>query len=254
MSDYLNLKDKTFVVFGASSGIGAETALLLDSLGGNVILVARREKELIDILGRMQGRGNRYYTADVSDLSGIEPLVKKIVTECGLIHGVVYSVGMTLSMPLQMFTPEKLQKIFTTNFFAFVECVRQVCKKGRYQKGMHIVGVSSVAANRGDKAHLGYSASKAAMDAAVRCIATEVANKGIRINTIAPGMTKTDMYEGFLEKNGEDSATNQNLLTRQYLGLAEKKDVANAIAFLLSERSDFVTGISFPVDGGYSTS
>lgn len=252
--DFVDLHGKKIIVAGASSGIGRETALLLNKLGASVILVARREDKLKEVIAQMTGEGNAYYAADMSDLNAIEPLFKRIVSECGKLDGMVYSVGMSLSLPLQMFKPEKLQRIFSTNFFAFVECVRQICKKGRYHEGMRIVGISSIASMKGDKAHLGYSASKAAMDAAVRCIAKEVADRGICINTVAPAMTKTEMYANFLKNGGDNEAENQQLLARQYLGIAETEDISNAVAFLLSEKARFITGITMPVDGGLTTS
>lgn len=252
--DFINLTGKKIVVAGSSSGIGRKTALLLNELGASVILIARREDKLKEVLSKMSGNGNTYYIADFSDLGSLEMLFKKMVVEQGPLDGLVYSVGVSMSLPLQMFKPEKLNRIFTTNFFAFVECVRQVCKKGRYNEGMRIVGVSSIASLKGDKAHLGYSASKAAMDAAVRCIAKEVAEKGIRINTVAPAMTRTEMYTGFLDNGGGNDTENRALLSRQYLGIAETDDVANAIAFLLSDKASFITGITLPVDGGLTTS
>lgn len=252
--DLVNLSGKKIVVAGASSGIGRETARLLNQLGASIILIARREENLKAALSEMSGDGNAYYVSDLSDLHSIEPLFKSIVDEHGKLDGMVYSAGISMSLPLQMFKPQKLNSIFTINFFAFIECVRQICKKGRFNSGMNIVGVSSVASLKGDKAHLGYSASKAAMDAAVRCIAKEVSDKGIRINTVAPAMTKTEMYTKFLNNAGNNEAENQTLLTRQYLGLAETSDIANAIAFLLSDNSKFITGITLPVDGGLTTS
>ncbi len=179
---------------------------------------------------------------------------KNILQEQGKLDGMVYSAGISMSLPLNMFKPERMKQIFNINFFAFVECVRQATKNGRYKDGMRIVGVSSIASLVGDKAHVGYSASKAAMDAAVRCIAKEVADKGICINTVAPAMTATKMYENYLQKYGEGSESQRELLSRQYLGIAKTTDIADAIAFLLSPSARFITGITLPVDGGTTSS
>ena len=91
------------------------------------------------------------------------------------------------------------------------------------------------------------------MDSAVRCMAKELAEKEICINTVAPSMTATELYNRYVEKYGEDSETNRELLTRQYLGIAQPQDIANAIAFLISPAARFITGITMPVDGGLTT-
>lgn len=254
MDNFLNLQGKTMVIAGASSGIGLETAFLLNKLGAKVILIARRLDKLQEAINIMNGDSNACYAADLSDLNSIEPLIKKIVIEQGKIDGLVYAAGVGTAVPLNMLKPEKIKSVFDINYFGFIETVRQVCKKNRYNGGMRIVGVSSVAAFRGDKSKLAYSGSKAAMDSSVRCIAKEVADKGICINTVAPSMTATVLYDRFIEKYGENSESNRNLLERQYLGVANPIDIANAIAFLISPAARFITGITIPVDGGLTTS
>lgn len=249
----INLSDKTIIVAGASSGIGKQTAITLSKLGAKLVLIARREDKLQEVIQAMDGEGHCYYCADLSQVETIEEVVKKIVSEQGKLDGLVYAAGIGTSLPLMQFKPEKIKKLFDINFFGFVEIVRQVCRKGRYNEGMRIVGISSIASFCGDKSHLAYSASKAAMDGAVRCIAKEVADKGICINTVAPAMTATEMYVKYLEKYGEDSESNTELLKRQYLGLAKTEDIANAIAFLLSPAARFITGTTLPVDGGFTS-
>ena len=255
MSDMIDLKGKRIIVTGASSGIGKQTAITLNSLGSDVILVARSEEKLIALVeNTLKSGNNAYYCADLSVVNEIEKLVKQIVIEQGKIDGLVYAAGVGTSIPLMQFKPEKVQRVFDINCFAFIEFVRQLCKKGKYNEGMRIVGVSSIASVQGDKSHMAYSASKAAMDAAVRCIAKEVADKGICINTVAPAMTETEMYLKYLEKYGENGDSNKELLKRQYLGIAKTQDIANAIAFLISPAARFITGIMLPVDGGTTTS
>lgn len=160
----------------------------------------------------------------------------------------VFCTGIGGGRPLQQFKPLVVQDMMNVNFGSFVEFVRAVTKKKRFNPGMRIVGISSIAAVQGDKAHTIYSASKAAMDGAVRCMAKELAEKDICINTVAPAMVKTVLFDAFIKKNGEDAM--QKVLTRQYLGTAEVEDVASAIAFLLSGAARFITGVCLPVDGG----
>lgn len=251
---FADFTGKRILVTGASSGIGRQTAVTLNQLGADLILVARREDKLQEVVSKFERGNNFYYTADLSDLNSIEPLFKKIIAEQGPLDGMVYAAGVGTSMPLMQFKPSKVKAVFEINYFGFIECVRQACRKGRFNEGMRIVGISSAASLRGDKSHLAYSGSKAAMDASVRCIAKEVADKGICINTVAPAMTATDMYTRYLDKYGEDSGSNQTILARQYLGIAKPVDIANAIVFLLSPEARFITGITLPVDGGLSTS
>lgn len=253
MFNLIDLTDRRIVVVGASSGIGKKTAITMSGLGAKLILIARREDKLKQTADELEGKDHVIYTGDVSDIDSIENLVKKIIAEQGKVDGLVYAAGVHTSMPLNAFKPDNMLEVFNVNYFGFIEFVRQVCKRGRFNEGMRIVGVSSVASVRGDKSHVAYSGSKAAMDASVRCIAKEVASKGICINTVAPAMTKTEMYSQFVNEYGEESGSNEELLKRQYLGLAKTEDVANVIAFLISPAARFMTGLTLPVDGGLTT-
>ena len=253
MNTLIDLIGKHVLVIGASSGIGKQTAITLSRIGAKLTLVARTEDKLKTTLHELEGEGHAYCVADISELSGIEEMVKQTIQKNGSLDGMVYAAGISMSMPLQMFKPEKLQSLFDVNFFAFVESVRQVTKKGRYNPGMRIVGISSIASLKGDKTHLGYSASKAAMDAAVRCIAKEVAEKDICINTVAPGMTATGMLSRFADNIGSDSESMKELKSRQYLGVIQPEAVAETIAFLMSPAAEYITGITLPIDGGMTT-
>ena len=253
MTNLIDLTGKRILVVGASSGIGKQTAITLSNVGAWLTLIARNEEGLLNTLQSLEGEGHDYFVADISDVDTIENLVKQIVAKNGPLDGVVYSAGVGMALPLMQSKPEKVKSAFNVNFFVFVELMRQGRRKGRFNPGMRIVGVSSCASLRGDKSKAIYSSSKAAMDSAVRCMAKELADKGICINTVAPSMTATELYNRYLEKYGEDSKTNYELLNRQYLGIAQPQDIANAIVFLISPAARFITGITMPVDGGLST-
>jgi len=253
MNTLVDLSNKRILVVGASSGIGKQTAITLSQVGAKLALVARNEEKLKAAIDELKGVDHDYFVADVSDVSTIEALIKEVVAKDGPLDGLVYTAGVGTALPLMQSKPEKVQDTFNVNFFGFFEVVRQIARKGRFNPGMRIVGVSSCASLRGDKSKAIYSSSKAAMDSAVRCMAKELAEKGICINTVAPSMTATELYNRYVEKYGEDSETNKELLTRQYLGIAQPQDIANAIAFLISPAARFITGITMPVDGGLTT-
>ena len=253
MNNLIDLTGKRILVIGASSGIGKQTAITLSTVGAKVTLVARNEDKLKETAADLEGEGHDYFAADVSEVGSVEALIKQIVAKDGPLDGLVYSAGVGTALPLMQSKPDKVQNTFNVNFFGFFEVIRQATRKGRFNPGMRIVGVSSCASLRGDKSKAIYSSSKAAMDSAVRCMAKELADKGICINTVAPSMTATELYNHYIEKYGEDSATNNELLNRQYLGIAQPQDIANAIVFLISPAARFITGITMPVDGGLST-
>lgn len=254
MKNLIDLSGKTIVVAGASSGIGKQTAITLSQVGAKLALVARREEQLREVLAQLDGDGHGYYCFDLSCLDGIEKLVRQIVENQGPLDGFVYSAGIAQTTPLKLAGPEKVRNMFNVNLFPFFEMTRQICKKGRYREGLRIVGVSSIASVRGNKAQEMYAMTKAAMDAAVRCLAQELAEKGICLNTVAPSMIATEMYQKHLTDFGEDSDAIRDMLKRQYLGVGEPEDVANAIAFLISPAAKFITGVMLPVDGGRTAS
>lgn len=244
----LDFSDKNIMIAGASSGIGRKTAEILASLGANVILAARREDKLKEVLEGLEGMGHSCYVADFSQVDQIELLMKQIVSEQGPLDGMVYCSGMGSSRPVKVSKPEFVQDMFKVNFFGFFEMVRCIAKRGRFNPGMSVVGLSSCAAIDGDKSQSVYSASKAAMDAAARVMAQEYADKQIRFNTVRPGMVRTAMYESTVEGLGEEF--HEHLKQKQFMGIGETSDIANMIVFLLSSLSKFTTGAHFSVDGG----
>lgn len=253
MDNLIDYTDKKIVIVGASSGIGKQAALTLSRLGAQLILIARREEKLRETVALLDGNRHGFYVADISNPDETEAVFKVIKEQYGAVDGLVYCAGINATLPLLQLKPDKLQAVFNVNFFGFVEAIRQITRRGRFNEGMRIVAVSSNAAIRGDKAHTAYSASKAAMNAAIRCMAKELADKGICINAVAPAVTNTEMYRQYASGSGDISNNERALLERQYLGLIEPIDVAEAIAYLLSPAARMITGITLPVDGGLST-
>ena len=253
MKTIIDLTNKKILIAGASSGIGAEAAILCSELGAQLILVARREEKLQKVFEDLQGFGHRYIPFDLNRLDAIEDFTKNLMKETVLLDGMVYCAGIPGTRPLKMLKPAALQEVMNINFNAFVELVRCVTKKNAFHPGMSIVGISSISSNMGSLGKTAYCASKAAMDSAVRCMAKELAGKGIRVNTVCPGIIDTSLFQIYQENAG-DSLDAQAKMERQYLGIGKPIDVANTIVFLLSNASRLITGSSIYVDGGMLSS
>lgn len=250
--DSLNLKNKIIVLAGVG-GIGFATAKLISEAGAKLVLVDINYEALEHASELLQEKCLAYYECNFDIVDEIEPLVKKIIQEHGPVDGFVYCVGITESRPLKIATYDSMKRVMNINFFSYVEFIRNLSLKGTFNPGMSVVGISSVGAILGNPAQTAYSASKAAMNGATRSMAKELAPKGIRVNTIAPGTTDTPMFRQAESSHGDSSAF-ASRLERQYLGLCQPEDIANSVLFLLSDMSRMITGSCLGVDGGKLTS
>lgn len=238
---------KIVFITGAAVGIGKETALQLHKAGAKLILLdkdAQSLNEVADSLGSFIHR----FPFNLAEIGSLDDIIKNILAETGPLDGFVHCVGVRSRRPINLIKPAEAQQIMNINFGAFIELVRLITKKDHFNPGLSIVSVSSIASVRGGAGVTLYSASKAAVDAAVRCLAKELAPKNIRLNTVMPAQINTPAFRQLMEmnNNAEDPT-----LARQFLGLGEPSDVANAIMFLLSPASKFTSGTALPVDGGF---
>ena len=249
MYNLVDLSDKTILITGASSGMGRETAVLCSKLGAKLILIARREDKLRETLNELRGDGHKYYASDLSIVNDIDKLIKIVINENGPLDGFVHSAGVGSTRPLKLLKPDVLRSVMEINYFSFVEIIRCITKRNCFNRGLSIVGISSISSKQGNQEKTAYSASKAAMDATVRCLAKELHEKNIRLNTVNPALIKTDIYQQFLDNSG-DSQDAKIIINRQYMGLGEAVDVANMIAYLLSDAAKFITGTNVLLDGG----
>lgn len=249
MINPMDLSGKYYLVTGASSGLGRQVCVTLSCLGAKVILIARRAEMLQETVSLMEGSGHICYPFDLNKVEEIEDLIKRIVVENGRLDGVAYCAGMGPSRPLALTTYEFMQEIMRVNVEAFIELVRVVTKRKNCNDNASIVAISSTSSIRGDKGKIAYSTTKGALDSAVLSMAMELGEtKKIRVNTVNPAWMKTDMYYKYIETCGKEKI--EDIEQRQFLGVAEAKEVAGVVAFLLSSAASQITGQSIIVDGG----
>ena len=248
MKKLFDFSGKNILIDGAGRGIGLEVARILNSLGANVILVDSNKEVLDEALSAIGSSNCSGKVFDLGNHGEIINLIKEIVQENGPIDGFVHCVGVRCRRPINLLSPDVLKQVMDINFVSFVELVRCITKKGNFNRGLSIVAVSSISAKTGGVSVTGYAASKAAIEGAIRCLAHELASKGVRLNTVQPGQTLTPAYKELIGDSKDP------VLDRQYLGLAEANDVANSIAFLLDDASRMITGASMPIDCGFYTS
>ena len=250
MLNPMDLSGKNIMVTGASSGIGRGIAIYLSKLGANIIMVARSEDKLNETFCELKPGNHSYYLMDLSNLDEIEDLINRVCSNGQKLNGLVHSAGISMTVPLQYLKLNDLKNIMTLNFYSFVELAKQFSKRKNNDNGGSIVAISSISSKVGARGLSAYCASKGALDSAIRSMALDLAGKNIRINSIAPSMIETAIYEGLKDiVNNKDFEA--DLKKRQVMGIGKPEDVACAAAFLLSDASRFITGTSMIVDGGY---
>lgn len=241
-----SLKGKTILITGASSGIGQETAVQCSKLGAQLVVTGRNEKRLNDTLSNLEGTGHQSIIADLTDQAGIESIVGAV----NALDGVVLCAGRGMTSPFAFNAPDKYDDIFKVNFFSPVELLRQLLKKKKIQKNASVVFVSSIGGvftySIGNSV---YGASKAAISSTMKFCARELAPKGIRVNSVNPGMVNTPLIGGGSISEEQYKADIEKYPLKRY---GEPIDIANGIIYLLSDASSWVTGHSLVIDGGIS--
>lgn len=239
------LQNKTILITGAGSGIGRETAIVLSKLGANLVLIDMNEVGLEET-SKLISKPTLLKAIDLCDFDQLPQIANEIHESVGMLNGLVHCAGISSRKPLNVLSPSGFSKVMNVNFYAFVELVRLFTKRGRFKDGGSIVVMSSISALKGYKAKTEYCVSKAAVDAFVRCMAAELANRKIRVNSVMAGEVLTSLALKAKELNNSLGVTEFNAP----LGPSEPYEVANTIAFLLSDSTKTITGTCILIDGG----
>ncbi|MFY9105123.1 SDR family NAD(P)-dependent oxidoreductase [Aliarcobacter cryaerophilus] len=246
----IKFNGENILVTGASDGIGKAICLLLNSLGANVIGIARSEDKLKLLKEEMNHKDKfTYISRDLSvDIDGLPSLVSKIVKEYGKLNGFVYAAGIVKLLPIKALDIESIDSLYNVNFKSLLMTTKGFVDKRNSLENSSIVFISSISSILGIKGMISYSTSKGAINSLVRTLAVEVANRNIRVNSVLPAHVETKMTQQC--KDIYSTEYLNELETMYPLGLGEPEDVANLVTFLLSNSSKWITGQNIVIDGG----
>lgn len=245
MNNPFSLEGKKILVTGAASGMGRATAISCAESGAEVVAVDRNPDGLSETMA-MIGSAGQSYCLDLADMDSWT----EFLTKSPVFDGIASCAGIARMKPFSFIDQSEIDRVFSVNFTGPVLLAKTLLKNKKIARGASIVFVSSV---DGPKVvHTGnsvYSASKSALVGMSRNMAVDLAPKGIRVNCILPGTTDTPLIRTD-NVTEEQLAQVVNAFPLKRLGTPQ--DMANAMIFLLSEASSFITGTELVVDGGYS--
>lgn len=238
-------------VTGASGGIGAAVARRLAAEGASVGLTARREAECAERAAEIEAEGGRALSlpADVTDPAALRQVVKALQEGFGRLDVVVAGAGVELVKPFTTLREADWQRVLQVNLVGAANTI-QAAMPLLARQGGSVVIVSSLAGVTGATLSSAYAAAKGGALALARSLAKELAPRRIRVNALAPGMVRTEMFDRITHRWSEEDVA---AMERAHpLGFGEPEDVAGAAAFLAGDDAKWVTGATLVVDGGLS--
>ncbi|GAA5225502.1 SDR family NAD(P)-dependent oxidoreductase [Paeniglutamicibacter antarcticus] len=248
----MKTQQRVALVTGATSGIGSEVARRLVNDGMFVILTGR-SAERGQRMANELGESSHFVQADLTAPDGPQELVDATLEVAGRLDVLVNNAAIDHTGPMLDVPAEEIRETFETNTIATIRCLQAAGRVMREQdSGGAIINVTSRLASIGVPSMGIYSASKGAILALTKAAAVELAPHNIRVNAVAPGMTRTPLFEEWLASQEDPAATERGVSAAIPLGrVARPEDVAEAVAYFASETNTYVTGVSLPVDGGY---
>tara|TARA_R110002073_G_scaffold322276_2_gene498830 strand:+ start:11612 stop:12373 length:762 start_codon:yes stop_codon:yes gene_type:complete len=246
----ISLSKRRYLITGAGSGLGKSTSILLSKLGAELILVDINEKGLNDTVEKCSSNVTKLIV-DLTNIKEIKSQIIDSVRSFGKLNGFVHLAGRPYISPLKSVNEKTTTEVFMLNTYVGIELAK-ICTNRKIFDGDDgsFVFVSSVYGLVGSAANVGYAMSKAALHGVTKSLAIELAPKKIRVNCIAPGFVKTKMLNEI--SDSFDSSYYETLNNLHPLGLGDANDVANAVAFLFSDMSRWITGSVLNVDGGFT--
>lgn len=242
-----SLDNRRILITGASSGIGRSCAVEASALGAECFLVARNKAELENTAALCKTPA-KIFVADLTKEEEIKELAGKLPT----LHGVVNCAGIISPRPVNFLKRRNLDEVFSINYFAAALLSGELLQAKKMENGASFVFISSISAQHPYFGAAAYASSKAALEAFSKTLALEIAPKKMRSNVLVPGLVRTRMLEETREATGEE---NFKQYEKTYpLGFGEVEDVANAVCFLLSNESRWITGSELRMDGGLTLS
>ncbi len=246
------LQNKTAVITGSNRGIGKAVLETFAENGADIFACARKESdEFSNVTERLSEKTGVSITPVYFDLAESEQVksgIKSILSSKKQIDILVNNAGVASGSFFQMTSLKDLKQVFEINFFSQILFTQGISRYMTRFKTGSIINIASTAGLIGDAGMTSYGSSKAALMFATKTMATELGEMNIRVNAIAPSITKTDMFDQ-MEEKARSKLIESSALKRP----AEAVEVANVALFLASDLSSFITGQVLRVDGGLKT-
>lgn len=246
MNSFIDFTDKTFLVTGATSGIGLEICKQIDNYNGNIVAIARNQNKLNSLKNSLKNKDKFVgLLFDLENTDNLNEIFQKLTFS---FDGIIHAAGIVKLLPIKFFKQEFQNQIRKVNYDSIVNIISYLLKSKKINSEASIVLISSIAGNFGMKANLLYSSTKASLDIFAKVLASEVSGLKIRVNTICPGQVETPLTNAISETISKEALEIDRM--KYPLGYGIPEDVANLTLFLLSDKSRWITGINIPIDGG----
>lgn len=252
----LSLQDKTAIITGAGSGIGRAIAEAFAAQGARVQIVDIAADQAGATAADIQAAGGRAdaRVCDISDQSAVKGLVAEILADTGRIDILVNNAGIAHIGTAGNTEESDFDRIYRVNVKGVYNCLHAVLPEMERARSGVVLNMASVASITGIPDRFAYSTSKAAVFGMTLSVATDYIDKGIRCNCLCPARVHTPFVDGYLAKNypGKEAEMFAKLSQAQPIGrMANPSEIADLALYLCSDASGFVTGASWPIDGGF---
>lgn len=243
----MNLSGKKILVTGGSRGIGAGIVSYLADCGAQVAFTYSSNKESAQkVLSSLKNSDQHFIVAmNVADEKSVEEAFNQVLEKFGNLDGLVNNAGITKDQLILRMGLEDFDQVYQVNMRGTFYCTKLALKPMLKARKGSIVNISSVVGHTGNPGQTNYTASKSGIEGLSRSIALELSSRNIRSNCVAPGFIESDMTHELTDDQ------KKKMLERVPLGrIGSAQDIASAVAFLLSDESNYITGHVLHVNGG----